>query len=167
ASAPLGLPASEQLAPVVSLNLDIEPLGRGLDAPPCLVAIGVTDPFDLVEASDGVAHVGSVGERLLARLGEGEVAGGEVVLLGRAQALGAAPHPPPFGPGALGCSGPGEVSSSGLLLLLGCHGRPPERSILVMPTPLGGPPTGSGTHPERNDVAQGRAGWGAGAWAGR
>jgi hypothetical protein len=70
ASAPLGLPASEQLAPVVSLNLDIEPLGRGLDAPPCLVAIGVTDPFDLVEASDGVAHVGSVGERLLARLGK-------------------------------------------------------------------------------------------------
>src|SRR5215211_3977605 len=121
-SALLGLPSGEQLAPVIGFDVDVEALGRGLDALPRLVAVAVADPFDLVEAGHGVAHVGGVGERLLACLGERELAGGQIVLLGGAQALGAAWHPLAFGAGALGRSGLGEVSSRGLLLLFGRHG---------------------------------------------
>ena len=83
----LGLAPGEQLAPVVGLDLDVEPVGRGLDALPGLVALAVADPFDLVEAGHGVADTGRVGERLLARLGEGELAFGEVVVLGGAHPL--------------------------------------------------------------------------------
>ena len=36
------------------MDLDIEPLGRGLDASPCLVAIAIADAFDLVEAGEPV-----------------------------------------------------------------------------------------------------------------
>src|SRR5215211_3399298 len=121
-SALLGLSSGEQLAPVIGFDVDVEALGRGLDALPRLVAVAVADSFDLVEAGHGVADVGGVGERLLACLREREFAGGQIVLLGGAQALGAPWHPLAFGAGALGRSGLGEVSSRGLFLLLGRHG---------------------------------------------
>src|SRR4029453_18321663 len=105
-SAFLSSPPDKQVSPVVGFYLDIEPLGRGLDAPPRPVAIAVTDPFDLVETGDGVADVGCVGEGFLACLGKGELARSEVVLLGRAHPLGAAWGPLPLPPGALRCSGP-------------------------------------------------------------
>jgi hypothetical protein len=124
----LAFPPVKEVAPVVGLDLDIEPLGRGLDAPPCFVAIAIADAFDLVEAGDGVTNVCGIGERFLARLGKGEVARTEVVLLGRAHPLGSAWHPLALRTGALGCSSLCEVSSSSLLLLLRRHRRPPQRS---------------------------------------
>src|SRR5512132_2065567 len=122
-SAFLGLTPGDQLAPVLGLDLDLEPVGRGLDPLPSLVALAVADPFDLVEAGHGVADMGGVGERLLARLGEGELALGEVVLLGGAHPLGTARHPLALGAGALGCARLGQVLACGLLLLLGRHGE--------------------------------------------
>src|SRR5438132_3258481 len=88
ASVLAGLAALEEVAPVVGGDVDVERAGGRPDALPGLVPLGVGHALDLVEAGDGVADVGGVGERLLALVGEGEGAVGHPVLLGRAQALG-------------------------------------------------------------------------------
>ncbi len=62
-------------------KFDAELFGGGFDVSEGLVAFGVSDIFDLVEAGDGVADVGGVVERLLALIGEGEGVLAETVAL--------------------------------------------------------------------------------------
>src|SRR4051812_22400083 len=63
------------LAPALFVHFDVELLCRGLDAFPRLVAFRVADVLHLVEAGDGIAHMGRVLERLLALLGKCELLG--------------------------------------------------------------------------------------------
>jgi hypothetical protein len=56
-----GPAAGEQLSPVVLGDFHVELLCRFLDSFPCPVTFCVTDPFDLVEAGNGVADVSGVG----------------------------------------------------------------------------------------------------------
>lgn len=67
------------LAPAFLAQFDPVFFGRRLDSRPCGVAVVVADILHLVEPRDGVAHMGSVFERLLALLGEGERAGFKIV----------------------------------------------------------------------------------------
>src|SRR5204862_2319193 len=80
-SALLRLPPLEELAPVGRRHLDAVLRGGRLDAFPCPVTLGVAGALDLIEAGDRAAHVGGVGQRLLALVGEGESAVGKPVLL--------------------------------------------------------------------------------------
>ncbi len=113
AAKPRGFAASEQLAPVVGRDLDIEFLGCGPDPLPGSIPLGVADPFDLVEAGDGIANVGGVVERLLAFGGKREGVLVELLLLG----------PRTVSPGALHLSGSLEIPAGCFLLLGGGHGH--------------------------------------------
>src|SRR5437763_9288921 len=62
----LGVRLLPQLAPALLADFDPVLLGGALDPAPGRVALGVADPFDLIEAGDRVAHVAGVVERLLA-----------------------------------------------------------------------------------------------------
>ena len=64
-------------------EFDIELLGGFLDVGKGLVAFGVGNVFDLIEAGDRVADVGGIVERLLALLGKGEGAFVQAVALVR------------------------------------------------------------------------------------
>jgi hypothetical protein len=56
--------------------------GGGFDVGECLIALLVCDSFDLVEASDGVADVGGIAERLFTFVGEGVDGGGKIIAFG-------------------------------------------------------------------------------------
>jgi hypothetical protein len=67
-----GLAAPKQVAPVVLGDVDFEALGRGLDAFPGSVSLGIADAFDLVETGDGIPDVLGISERLLPFGGKGK-----------------------------------------------------------------------------------------------
>jgi hypothetical protein len=70
-----------QLSPRVCADLDIESFGRSLDSLPGLIPLPIADPFDLVETSDGVPHMTSIGEGFLPFLRKGELLVGQLILL--------------------------------------------------------------------------------------
>src|SRR5689334_2303102 len=75
------LRAFAQVAPVALLDVDAVVLGGFLDVGERQVAVGVGDALDLIEAGQGVPDVGRVRQRLLALLGKGEDALGQVAPL--------------------------------------------------------------------------------------
>jgi hypothetical protein len=80
----------DQLTPVVFGHIDAESPG-GVDYPlPRPISLLVRNPLDLVEAGDGVAHVGGVSKRFLTLVDEGELIPGKAVLVSGAQAGGLA-----------------------------------------------------------------------------
>jgi len=68
--------------PVGLLHFDAVVSRSGFDVGECLFALLVCDSFDLVEASDCVADVGGVAERLLAFVREGVDGGWEIISFG-------------------------------------------------------------------------------------
>src|SRR5258708_5269089 len=80
-----GLPALHQRPPAFGFHLDAVLPGGRSNPPPGGVALRLADAFNLVETSDGVAHVTCVVQRLLALLGKSECSSRHAVLLSRAQ----------------------------------------------------------------------------------
>ena len=62
----LGVRLLPKLAPALLAHFDIEFFGGLLDSPPRSVALVVAHALDLVEASNRVAHVAGIVQRLLA-----------------------------------------------------------------------------------------------------
>jgi methylthioribose-1-phosphate isomerase len=119
------VPAVGQVAPAAFGYLDVVALRGGEDPLPCLVPLGVAHALDLVETGDRVAHVPGVGQRLLALLREGELAVGQLVFLGGAQALALAGHVLAVRPLALRLPGLLDVLPGRFFLPVGGHDAPP------------------------------------------
>src|SRR5579872_7423614 len=77
--------ALRRLALRLMRYLDPVLLGRGLDASPGRITLGLAHILDLVEPRDRVADVSSVGQRLFALLGERELRRWDLVFRMRAQ----------------------------------------------------------------------------------
>src|ERR1700693_3657229 len=77
-----------EIAPALLLDVDAVVLRRLLDVGEGEVAIGIGDALDLVEAGERVAHMARVGQGLLALLGEGIVAVGQIAPCGQIAVLG-------------------------------------------------------------------------------
>src|SRR5690242_12527094 len=75
------LAALGQLAPALLVHLDAELLRRREDALPRRIALRVAHALDLVEAGDGIAHMRSILQRLLALVRKGELLAGQVVAI--------------------------------------------------------------------------------------
>ena len=61
--------SDEKFPPVVCLHCYAELSGSCSDALPGLVPLPVRDPFDLIEARNRIAHVGSINKGFLALFG--------------------------------------------------------------------------------------------------
>ena len=134
----LGFTALEEIAPVLGFHLDIEFLGSSLDALPGAVALGVSDAFDLIETSNGVADMLGVRQRFFSFLRESEFRRRQVVLLGSAEAAGLTRDFGAVGPGTLHLAGVRDVSPCrGLLLGRG------DDELLVMALPSATRPNNS------------------------
>jgi hypothetical protein len=72
-SAQLSAALVRQFAPTGFIQLDLEFVRRFLYAPPRLVAFLVRNIFDLIEARNGIADVGSIVEGLFALLWKREL----------------------------------------------------------------------------------------------
>src|ERR1700733_14317784 len=115
------LAALGQVPPAGFRHLDAVSLGRGEDTLPCLVAFGVADPFDLVEARDGITHVPGVGQWLLALLRKGELLVSQPVFFRGAHALTIARDVLAVRPGALRLARLDHVAPGSVLLPFGSH----------------------------------------------
>ena len=75
----LALPRMREFAPTGYVQFNIEFGGSVFDALPSFVALGIRHAFDLVESSDGIAHMGGIVQRLFTLFGKSEI-GGRYVL---------------------------------------------------------------------------------------
>src|SRR5205085_12482884 len=81
----LGPPTFQQLSPASFGDVDVVFASGGADATPRLVAIGVADALDLIEAGDCISNMPRVDQRLLALSRERKRPVGKFVLLGGAE----------------------------------------------------------------------------------
>ncbi len=117
--------SDEKFPPVVCLHCYAELSGSCSDALPGLVPLPVRDPFDLIEARNHIAHVGSINKGFLALFRKGELALGEPIFFCGAE---------PRGAGHVGIStltarclsSALQISPGCFFLLFGCH-------VLVLP----------------------------------